>query len=49
LSFTYQKTLELNNTHSWLEEKIFNHLKKINETVEEIHKKLKEQYDQALN
>ena len=49
LSYTYEKTSDLNNTHSWLGDKIVNHLKKINETVEEIHKKLKKLTDQALN
>ena len=33
LSYTYEKTSDLNNTHSWLGDKIVNHLKKINETV----------------
>lgn len=49
MSWTYQKTMELNNTHSWIGEKIVGHLERINQTVEEIHEGLKKMHEQALN
>lgn len=49
LGLVYQKTSELNSSHPWVEEKAYNHLKKINETFEQIRTDLKEQIDRKTN
>lgn len=33
LSMTYQKTIELNNTHPWIADKVELQLQRINQTV----------------
>ena len=45
----YQKTEELLKTHPWIEDSVKGHLKKVNETAEDIQTKLKEQIDRPLN
>ena len=37
LGLVYQKTVELNESQPWVQEKAEAHLKKINETVEWMH------------
>lgn len=49
LSLVYKKTLELNETQPWVQDKAEAHLKKLNSTVEWIHSKLKKQVDRKLN
>jgi len=45
----YSKTVELNNSHPWVQEKAEAHLKKINDTVEYIYGKVKEQFERKAN
>ena len=49
MSLVYQKTVELNASQPWVQEKAEAHLKKINETIEDIHDKLKKQIDMKPN
>ena len=49
MSLVYQKTMELNASQPWVQEKAEAHLKKINETLEWIHGKLKKQIDRKPN
>lgn len=49
MSLVYQKTAELNNTHPWVLEKAQAHLKKINQTVLEIHGKLDKEIKKERN
>ena len=49
MSLVYQKTVELNASQPWVQEKAEAHLKKINETIEDIHEKLKKQIDMKPN
>lgn len=43
MSLVYQKTMELNSSQPWVQEKAEDHLRKINDTVEWIHGQLKKQ------
>ena len=39
----YAKTIELNSSQPWVSDKTHDHLQKINNTIEWMHDKLKEQ------
>lgn len=45
----YRKTSDLLTSHPWVKDQIDAHLIKINETVEYVNKKMKEQMDKPLN
>jgi ABC-type Zn2+ transport system substrate-binding protein/surface adhesin len=49
LSLVYSKTAELNNSQPWVQDKIEAHLKKINDTVEYIYNKVKQQFERKPN
>ena len=45
----YGKTSELNASQEWVSDKAVAHLKKINETVDDIREQLKKQIDRKPN